>query len=292
MLNILLSKFLLLENIRPENQEYRYVWLYDNCTERARDMVEKAVDGKVVYDRVANPMTIRQMLHECLQEDPWVRFGIDMILGAEIDQITDKRIQMFLPDFFSAEADAAYIETADGSRVPYITGTNSIIQETIVRKEASMLTSPVVLFSLLLTMAILLFVQEWRKGQYDLWWDVVLHVLQGLAGLVVGFLFFFSSHPAVGSNWLVILFNPLPLFYAAWLVYCQKEKKKNVLAYANLAIIAGFIVVMLTCPQSFNPAMFLLVLALLVRAMSQAHFAYHGNQSSFTLIKNQRQNKA
>ena len=56
--------FLLLrENIRPENQEYRYIWLYDNCTERARDMIEKAVDGNVVYERPVVHATIRQMLH-------------------------------------------------------------------------------------------------------------------------------------------------------------------------------------------------------------------------------------
>ena len=138
--------FLLLrENIRPENQEYRYIWLYDNCTERARDMVEKAVDGNVVYERPVVHSTIRQMLHQCLQEDPWTCFGIDMILGSEIDGQVDKRIQMFLPDFFRQEASEAYIVKGDGSRIPYIFTTNDIIQETLKREKASFLVSPVVL---------------------------------------------------------------------------------------------------------------------------------------------------
>ena len=42
-------RVMLLENLRPENQEYRYNWLYDNCTERARDMIEKAVEGRIEY---------------------------------------------------------------------------------------------------------------------------------------------------------------------------------------------------------------------------------------------------
>lgn len=266
--------FLLLENIRPENQEYRYVWLYDNCTERARDMVEKAVDGKVVYGRKTDSLTIRQMLHECLKEDPWLCFGIDLILGAEVDGQTNRRIQMFLPAFFSAEAEEAYIERADGSRVPYLVDTHSVIEETIVRKEASALTSPVVLFALLLLGAVLLFVKEGKRGRYFPWGDVVLHALQGITGMIVGFLFFFSSHPAVDSNWLVIILNPIPLVYAVWLVICQKKGLKNVLAYVNLAVMVGFVVTMLSCPQSFHPAMYLLVLTLLVRALSQAHFAY------------------
>lgn len=269
--------YLLVDNARPENQEYRYVWLYDNCTERARDMVEKAVKGKVVYGRTTCNQTIRQMLHECLKNDPWVAFGIDLILGSEIDQPADRRIQMFLPDFFSGEADEAYIEREDGSKVRYVTKTKGVIPETMVRKEASALTSPLTLFALVLMGAVLLFVQEWKKGRYSLWWDVVLHSLQGLVGLLVGFLFFFSSHPAVDSNWLVILFNPLPLAYAAWLVFSQKTGRRNVFSYVNLAVTAGFIVVMLTCPQSFHPAMYLLVLVLLVRALSQAHCAYHGS---------------
>lgn len=281
---------LLLENIRPENQEYRYIWLYDNCTERARDMVEKAVNGKVVYARKENNHTIRQMLHECLKEDPWTCFGIDLILGTEIDRPTNKRIQMFLPDFYSAEANEAYIEEADGSRKSYISMTNSIIQETIVRKEASAMTSPIVVFALVLLGAILLFVQEWQRKRYSLWWDVVIHIIQGVVGLVVGFLFFFSSHPAVDSNWLVIILNPIPLFYAVWLVYCQKKGKRNLLSYVNLTILASFIVAMIICPQSFNAAMWLVVLTLLVRAMAQAHFVYHGSKEIFRSSQNNRNN--
>lgn len=33
-------------NIRPENRTYRYNWLYDNCTTRARDMIERAVKSR------------------------------------------------------------------------------------------------------------------------------------------------------------------------------------------------------------------------------------------------------
>ena len=114
---------LLLENLRPENQEYRYNWLYDNCTERARDMIEKAVDGSIEYAKVTNPnITVREMLHHCLEKSPWVAFGIDLILGAEIDQKVTDRIMMFLPDVLMRESDGARIVRKDGSRVEYICG--------------------------------------------------------------------------------------------------------------------------------------------------------------------------
>lgn len=266
---------LLLENIRPENQEYRYIWLYDNCTERARNMTEKAVDGKVVYERPVIRATIRQMLHQCLQEDPWTCLGIDMILGSEIDEPVDKRIQMFLPAFFSQEASEAYIMRNDGSKIPYIFTTNDIIQETLEREKASFFISPILVFSLLLLASIFLFVYEFIKNRQQEWFDIILHVFQGMAGIIVAFLFFFSSHPAVDSNWLVIILNPLPLFYAGWIIYCMRKGKRNIFSYVNMTVLFCFLIIMLICPQTFNTAMYLLVLTLFVRALSQGHFTYH-----------------
>ncbi|MBQ2127790.1 MAG: DUF4105 domain-containing protein, partial [Prevotella sp.] len=39
----------LYENYRPENRVYRYNYFYDNCTTRARDMVERNINGQVRY---------------------------------------------------------------------------------------------------------------------------------------------------------------------------------------------------------------------------------------------------
>lgn len=272
--NRLLS--LLLENLRPENQEYRYNWLYDNCTERARDMLEKAVDGKIEYAGVTNDdVTVRDMLHQCLQQSPWVAFGIDLILGDEIDRKVDKRIMMFLPSVLRAESDGAYIVRDDGTRMEYVRGRDTVLEDKNGPDEANLVGSPLFVFALMLAATIALFIQELHQGRNTVWMDVTMHVCQGLTGCLVAFLFFFSVHPAVDSNWLVIILNPLALCYAVWILYCAKHGKKNHLSYVNLAVMLVFIVIMLTCPQSFNTAMWLVVLSLLVRALSQAHFTFH-----------------
>lgn len=270
---------LLLENMRPENQEYRYNWLYDNCTERARDMIEKAVDGEIVYAGVTDDdVTVRDMLHRCLEKSPWVAFGIDLILGEEIDRKVDKRIRMFLPDVFKNEMNGAHIVRKNGDRIDYVASNHQVMEDKNEPDAAFFLGSPLVLFSLLLLGAVTLLVQETKKGHPVEWIDVLVHTIQGLVGCLVAFLFFFSKHPAVDSNWLVIIFNPIPLFYAGWIIYCRRTGRKNRLAYANLAITGAFVVVMLFCPQTFNAAMWLLVLCLVARASSQAHFAYHNSQ--------------
>ena len=40
----------LLENYKPENRVYRYNYFYDNCTTRAKDMIEKAISGTVEFE--------------------------------------------------------------------------------------------------------------------------------------------------------------------------------------------------------------------------------------------------
>ena len=267
---------LLLENLRPENQEYRYNWLYDNCTERARDVIEKAVNGKIEYAKVTNPeITVREMLHHCLETSPWVAFGIDLILGSEIDQKVTDRIMMFIPDVLKRESDAAHIIREDGTQVEYINRRAIVLEDTNEPEKAYTVGSPLFVFSLLLLGTMALFAYELRNRRYVMWLDVVMHVCQGLAGLLVAFLFFLSEHPAVESNWLVIILNPLPLFYAGWIIYCHRTHRHNRMAYINLAVLSAFLVIMTLCPQSFNPAMWLLEVSLLIRALSQAHFAYH-----------------
>ena len=267
---------MLLENLQPENQEYRYNWLYDNCTERARDMLEKAVDGRIEYAQVTNPdITVREMLHHCLETSPWVAFGIDLILGTEIDQKVTDRIMMFLPDVLKRESDGAHIIRADGTRVEYVIARSTVLEDTNAPEKAYTVGSPLFVFSLVLLLSMAILIYELRHRRYVMWFDVLMLICQGLAGVLVAFLFFLSEHPAVDSNWLVIIFNPIPIGYAAWLIYCRRKKRRNNLAFANLIVLAAFLITMTVCPQSFNPAMWLVEVSLLIRALAQAHFAYH-----------------
>ena len=52
----------LAENYKPENREYRYNCLYDNCTTRARDMIVGNIRGKVRYISGEQKQTFREIL--------------------------------------------------------------------------------------------------------------------------------------------------------------------------------------------------------------------------------------
>ena len=101
------------------------------------------------------------------------------------------------------------------------------------------------------------------KGRQCLAWNGVMFLLQGLGGCIIAFLFFFSLHPTVGSNWLLILFNPLPLIYLPWLIGRGIKQQKDPYHVYNAVVLTSFILLMPFLPQEFNLTVLPLALSLL-----------------------------
>ena len=93
-----------------------------------------------------------------------------------------------------------------------------------------------------------------------------MYAVQGIAGCIIAFLFFVSSHPTVGSNWLLVLFNPLPLFYLPFMIYRVLKHKKDLYHSCNLVYLTLFIVLFPFLPQDFNLTVLPLALGLLVNS--------------------------
>ena len=109
---------------------------------------------------------------------------------------------------------------------------------------------------------------QWKKKTIFWGWDILLYAVQGIAGCIIAFLFFVSSHPTVGSNWLLVLFNPLPLFYLPFMIYRELKHKKDLYHSCNLVYLTLFIVLFPFLPQDFNLTVLPLALGLLVNAAS------------------------
>lgn len=269
---------LLVWNMQRENQTYLYNWLYDNCTERARDIIEKAINGKVLYERSSSSLTAREMLHEKLTNAPWLQLGIDIILGSEIDKPIGKRIQMFLPDFYEAELTKAYIVDSNGVKRPLVSETEIKQEPTERSRETASPITPNIVFYSILGLIVCLTIIDIVRRKLFICTDILLLTAQGITGIVIAGLFFFSKHPAVDSNWMVIAFNPLFLIYAIFLIYNWKtnkgEKWKKKFEAANLTVLLVFIGVLFLPYQWFNPAVYAMVLTLLIRSIVRLVFYY------------------
>ena len=260
---------LLEENYRPENRIYRYNYFYDNCTTRARDKIEEAIRGKVVYPDSIPNKTFRSIVHEFTSEAKWDELGIDMCLGAEADKPIGKRLQMFAPFYMLRYADDAYILEANGEKRPLVLEKTTIVDVDPEPFEPGFPLSPMACGILFLVICVVMGWVQWKKRRIWWGWDLFLLLLQGLAGCLIAFLFFFSTHPTVGSNWLLGLFNPIPLFYLPFLVWHEKKGLPEPYHTINVMYLTLFMVIVPICGQEFNLTVLPLALGLLVNSASR-----------------------
>lgn len=251
-------------NLDPKNAVYRYNFFYDNCTTRALDRIEKAVDGKVLWAGVDESKSLRDIVREFSVRSPWNRFGQDLLLGMEADRKADRKLQSFAPIYAMQFVGKARIQAGDGSVRPLVEGTTTLLpaQPTL---DEPFPVSPMMAFGTLLAIAVFMTLYEWKKRTYVWLFDTLLLIAQGLVGCLISFLFFFSEHPAVGSNLLVTMLNPLPLLYFPWFMKHAAQGRRDRAMWvqgAMLLLTAGFGIVGL---QSFPSEFYLIIATLALR---------------------------
>lgn len=263
---------LLFENYLPANRVYRYNYFYDNCTTRARDKIEESIQGKVVYPVSDRVVSYRDILHEFTAGSEWSEFGIDLCLGSEADEPIDERKQMFAPFYMLAAARGAVIHRAD-TMMPFVRKETKIV-DAVLEDEPAFPLSPMACALLLLAVTVIIVGRGLYKGRQCLAWNVVMFLLQGLGGCIIAFLFFFSLHPTVGSNWLLVLFNPLPLIYLPWLIGRGIKQQKDPYHVYNAVVLTSFILLMPFLPQEFNLTVLPLALNLLLLSVGHLCLYY------------------
>ena len=265
----------LMANCQPENCEYRYNFLYNNCTTKVRDMIEKAVMGRIAYPQLEEKKTYRQILHEYTREDLWAAEGNDFLLGGSVDTVLSDRAAMFAPEYMQWFAEGAQIYADDGSLRPLVKNTEIILQERLLDVDENSspgyqkyLYAPLSVACLFLLFCVLVVLLE-KAIRRMIWiWDVVLLLAQGVVGCILAFMFLFSEHPAVDSNWLLWPFSPLALFAIPNVVLAAIKRRRTFWHAFHLAYLTFFIIFSHWIPQDFGQIVVPLALALLTRPVS------------------------
>ena len=251
-------------NYMPENSVYRYNYFYDNCTTRAVDMLTTHLaDAHVVFEGEQQKYpSFREMVHGCLPHHPWNRFGNDMLLGVKADCKTTLREHQFLPANAMDDFRHAMIVGQDGSNRPLVLREEIVVPEGTqdVWKDFPLSPKDVFLIVLAITVLITLLEAYTRKVLWG--YDALLMILCGLAGIVL-FLMLFSQHPTVRVNLLLLLLNPLPLFFI-WRMIRRARKRLPDRQYAGWIIL---ICLFFTGGiwQHYAEGIFLLASSLLIR---------------------------
>lgn len=257
---------LLDNNLRPENREYRYNFLYNNCSTKALDKVEEALTNPDEMEGVHDTCTYRSILHRYTAGYPWMQFGIDYLLGLEADRPIGVRQQIFAPEYLMTYVDKADMTIA-GRDYPYVTEKYTVAPRGAKDAVWRALLTPVQTMVVLLLLVAVVCAFEVLVEHRQYWFDLLLFLVQGVMGVVVAFLFFVSEHPTVDSNLHVIYLNPLPLVLLPFLLRGVRHRSTKVAYYVMALLLLAFVVVSLLMYQYIQPAAYLFVAALLLRVL-------------------------
>ena len=252
---------LITTNCRKENRTYRYNFFYKNCSTMARDILYQSLDNPVTF-APCESVTLRDILHEHNEGYPWASFAIDLVLGVEADRLVDHTLQEFAPDRLYRT-----FSTAQTDGKPLVKEEDTIGPEVSLPDFFRFPLTPTQTMYLLLLLTAIICVFELLIEKRQWVYDILLYGLQGVMGIVIAFLFFFSGHPAVDTNILVVLFNPLIWVLLPFIIRSPRRKHNLWACWVELALIAALAITELVVKQQIPVALWVLTASLLLRTI-------------------------
>jgi hypothetical protein len=254
---------LLKNNLLGANKFYKYDFLFDNCTTRLRDLLEKASDSSVHFSRVVNPkVTFRQLIYEYLDRNDkqWSKLGIDMLLGARLDRAMTDREVMFLPDYL--------MKSFDSSRI----GNKKVVEEKgnvvtfeVVSQNKSLVSNPIFIFSILLVLIVLLSASGNERIMWYLrFFDSFLFFIIGAMGILMLFMWFGTEHIMCKDNYNLLWAWPTHAVFAFYM-NSRRTLKSN---YFKATAVVNSVLLMLwiILPQHLNTALIPFLLIVIFRS--------------------------
>ena len=260
-------------NAQPENRVYRYNFFFDNCATRIRDVVVQQVEGEVVFpEEPENPKTFRQLIKEYHSKLPWLNFGIDLAVSSPADRVATVSEEMFLPDYLMKYFAEATIIT-DESPKSLVMKTQVIYQAPNEKYKSMKAIAPVVIFSLLFLVVLIISIKQFRKNKIIHWLDYLVYGITGFMGLVMLWFVIFSEHPAMKPNYNLLWAIPLNLIFT---MACRIKNWSSKIKYYHIILSAWLLILVFlsgaVVPQKFHPAFYLLILIVLSRSVLNSIF--------------------
>lgn len=199
---------LLVKNYEPANRTYLYNFLFDNCSTRIRDIIEKSVGPTLAWHLPREHKSFWNLLDEYLGRIPWIKWGIHTILAQSGTREATPCQYMFLPDYLMKG-----LASATSSDRPLVRRTETLYQAAPPLSEHPWYLSP---FFLLTTVSLLLIFLLIRLRNRILSNAIssLIFAISGLIGCLLIFLGFFTEHPITAPNFNLIWANPLNLLIA------------------------------------------------------------------------------
>ncbi|WP_441000458.1 Lnb N-terminal periplasmic domain-containing protein [Fodinibius sp. SL11] len=250
-------------NARPENRYYSYKFFYDNCTTRVYEALNAVIGDSLWFKKPLNPAknSFRQFINPYLEPAPWVKLGVNLVLGLPADEIPSGSETLFLPNFLKKRFANAKIQNGDNSVA--LVDNQAIYTPSNKAALNPPLLTPNLVFWSLFVLVIPLGIAFPNKQSLWRWFDRVLFGIVGGIGFLILILWLFSIYPATTWNANIVwtLIGPIILYVV---IYKRKHhpqtwKLIELVTLGIILIALTFFLIHQGIPPTIYPVLVLLI---------------------------------
>jgi hypothetical protein len=216
--------FMYLENnALKENATYLYDPFFDNCATKLRDILKLILTNAVILksENIENNETLRGLMNHEIYWNTWGNFGINLIAGTILDAKRNQLEYTYLPDYLFKTFKNAKIKR-EQKLVDLVKREDLLLNFDEIPTSSSLL-SPLVVFTLLLLIVSFITLNDLKNKRRTKSLDFIIFFVTGLVGLLLTYLWMFSSHKTAPNNFNV-LWAFVPNLYISFIIIKKNSK--------------------------------------------------------------------
>lgn len=251
------------ENYLPENRDYLYDPLLNNCSSITGDILKEQFGEAIVFDgsHLEKQYTFRRLVRQFMPVNTWSMFGIDLAFGSPVDRKATVQEHMFLP-YYAMEQ----LRNTTFNGKPLVKRERTILDYNEHLQRGFFPLSPLFWFILLLAFTGTITYFDFKHKARSRWLDFSLLFLTGLTGTFLFLLWVATDHTSTPYNYNILWAFPVNLVIAFPFLF---KDKVPVWAPKYFGVTLGLMGIMLLLwalkVQIFSPVLIPLLLTLAIR---------------------------
>ncbi len=250
-------------NIKPENRDYLYDYLYDNCATKIIEVLQSALGKSILFNEnhLKKKYTFRELLDQKLTTNSWASFGIDLALASKIDKKAAPLEHTFIPDYVISQLNNSTIDNRQ-----LVLNEKTILKGYTKVQSINFMGTPLFWLCLLLAVVIFITYMDLKNKMWSKWLDTFLFFTSGTIGLILLLMWFATDHTASANNFNLLWAFPLNILVFFFLTI-KKKLPLQIHNYCFLLLILLTIIpiIQLIGIQKFHPALIPVLLSLTIR---------------------------
>jgi hypothetical protein len=214
--------------------------------------------------------TFREKVGEYQRPYPWLKMGVDLIMGTPGEKKASFRDVMFLPINLQRNLTAAVINR-DRKMIPLLQSSTILLGFDPPEVKNRFYTSPVFVFTFLFVLIVLISA-FYSHNKLIKAVDIMIFTLFSVLSLLMIFFNFFTDHQQMKWNLNIIWFNPF-IFFCLFSLLFKKAGQWWFRLVFYLSVI--FMPLLIIIPNAINNSFVPVILILVLRSSAHSGFSWN-----------------